>query len=182
MIIGLTGKMGSGKGEVASYLEKKGFRSYRFSDIIRDECKKRRIEPSRENLQMVGNKLREESGNPGILAKILREKASGNTVVDGIRNREEINELRKAKDFALISVDVDPKLRFDRMRTRARAGDPIKFDEFQKLEENENNDNPKGQELNYCMKQADCSIDNNLTMEDLYKKVDNILSNLKLLG
>ena len=176
MIVGLTGKMGSGKGEVAAYLEKKGFKSYRFSDIIREECSKRGIEPSRENLQIIGNKLREESGNAGILAKTLREKAEGNTVVDGIRNRKEIEELRKAEKFVLISVEVDPKLRFDRMNTRKREGDPVSFEEFQRLEEKENEDNPQGQELNYCISKADHKIDNSGTLEELYKKVDEILS------
>ena len=49
MIIGLTGKNASGKGEVASYLQKKGFIYYSLSDELREEAKEKNIEPTREN-------------------------------------------------------------------------------------------------------------------------------------
>lgn len=182
VIIGLTGKMGAGKGEIAAYLEKKGFVSYRFSDIIREEAQKREIEPCRENLQILGNKMREESKNPGILARILVKKIKGNAVVDGIRNRKEIEELRKAKKFVLIGVDAPLTLRYDRLKNRARPGDPQGFEEFKISEERENHDNPKGQELGYCMKQADYIVINTGAIQKLYKEVDAILSHFKLLS
>ena len=100
MIVGLTGTMSSGKGTVSDYLVEKGFDKYVFSDVIRAEAKKLNIPETRENLQKIGDKLRKESNNPGILAKLLVEKINtGMSIVDGIRNLKEIEELRKRNDF-----------------------------------------------------------------------------------
>ena len=40
MIIGLTGKNGSGKGEIAKYLQNRGLHYYSLSDVLRDEVAK----------------------------------------------------------------------------------------------------------------------------------------------
>ncbi|MBI2107815.1 AAA family ATPase [Candidatus Woesearchaeota archaeon] len=68
MIIGLTGKNASGKGEAAAYLKKKGFEYHSLSDILREEATKRGIEHARENLINLGNELRSQFG-PNYLAK-----------------------------------------------------------------------------------------------------------------
>ncbi|MDO8494013.1 MAG: AAA family ATPase, partial [Deltaproteobacteria bacterium] len=39
MIIGLVGKNGAGKGEVAAVLQKIGYQYYSLSDVIREETK-----------------------------------------------------------------------------------------------------------------------------------------------
>ncbi|MCX5704308.1 MAG: hypothetical protein NT066_07480, partial [Candidatus Omnitrophica bacterium] len=62
MIIGLTGRMCSGKGVIKDYLEKKGFRYTTFSDVVRAEAVKRGIEIKRKNLQDLGNDLRQKEG------------------------------------------------------------------------------------------------------------------------
>ncbi|MBI2338979.1 MAG: AAA family ATPase, partial [Deltaproteobacteria bacterium] len=67
MIIGLTGKNGSGKGEVAKLLTSSGFIYYSLSDVLRDELKKQGKEVTRENLIEIGNRLRTEGG-PSVLA------------------------------------------------------------------------------------------------------------------
>ena len=48
MIIGLTGPNAAGKGEVARYLERRGFHYFSLSDEIRDEVRQRGLEISRE--------------------------------------------------------------------------------------------------------------------------------------
>ena len=60
MIIGLTGTMGSGKGEIANYLIKKDFEYYCFSDILKEEAKKRNIKPTRKNLQKLGSDIKKQ--------------------------------------------------------------------------------------------------------------------------
>ena len=71
MIIGLTGKNASGKGEVADYLKTKGFVYYSLSDELREEATKRNIEPSRDNLTNLGNELRKKHGPNYLAQKIL---------------------------------------------------------------------------------------------------------------
>jgi len=62
MIIGLTGKNGSGKTAVSEYLQSRGFEYYSLSDEIRREIRGRGLEITREILIDVGNELREKFG------------------------------------------------------------------------------------------------------------------------
>ena len=73
MIIGLTGTISSGKSTVAEILIKKGFEHHTYSDILRLEAKKRNIEPTRQNLQKLGNKLKEESKIEHITSMIFMD-------------------------------------------------------------------------------------------------------------
>ncbi len=178
MIVGLTGTMSSGKGEVSLYLKEKGFEYHIYSEILIEEVKKRGFDITRENLQKVGNLLREEYGDESILSKRILEKIKSNkVVVDGVRNSAEIRELRKSKDFYLIGIDTPQELRFKRLKERNREGDPNTFDEFKKLDDKENL-GLKGQEINKCLKMADFVIINDGSLEDLKKKVDDVLKDI----
>ena len=73
MIIGLTGRNASGKGEAANYLKEKGFIYYSLSDVIREEATKRGLEHSRDILIKLGNELREKHG-AGYLAEQISNK------------------------------------------------------------------------------------------------------------
>lgn len=178
MIIGLTGKNGAGKTEICRYLEKKGFKYYSLSDILREIAEKRRIEITRENLIKLGNELRAKY-SPSILAKILLEKVkASNFVVDSIRNPYEVKEFRKRKDFFLLGVKAKIELRYQRIKERKRAEDYLTFEEFKKLEEIENSNLTTGQQLEKCLKKADFIINNNSTLEELYKKIDILLDKI----
>ena len=62
MLIGLTGRNASGKGEVARYLQEKSFGYYSLSDVIREVIRSRGLEPTREMLIRTGNELRQHFG------------------------------------------------------------------------------------------------------------------------
>ena len=85
MIIGITGDYASGKDSAASILEKMNFYHVSFSDLIREELRRRNIKITRENLIEMGNRMREKSG-PNILAKIALEK-----VKDGENDQRDFN-------------------------------------------------------------------------------------------
>ncbi len=178
MIIGLTGPNGAGKGEVASHLKDKGFSYFSLSDVVREEAVRGGLDSSRENLIKIGNELRLRNG-PAILARKIREKINGNTVVDSIRNPQEAVELKKEKNFFLVGIDAPIKLRFQRCLKRGRIGNGTTIEEFQKREEMENSNDSSRQQLGECMKMADYIIWNNSTKEELYKKVDEILYTLE---
>ena len=96
MIIGLTGTMGAGKSEVVKYLKSKGFEHYVYSDILKEIAKQRNIELTRKNLRELGTKIKKENKNMGILSiNLLKKIKTDKAVVDGIRNANEIKELRK---------------------------------------------------------------------------------------
>ena len=58
MLIGITGKIGSGKSRIAKHIETKyGFRRLSTSDLLKSILKSKNIEPSRENLQDIGDNV-----------------------------------------------------------------------------------------------------------------------------
>ncbi len=177
MIIGLTGKNASGKGEAASYLVTKGFSYFSLSDIIRDEAKKRSIEETRENLIGIGNAMRKEHDS-GILAKLVMKKLKGNCVVDSIRNPEEIKELRKGKNFILLGVDAPAGIRFERAKKRGRIENAKTLAEFKTIEQKENLKNKNNQQLDNCLKMADIIVVNDKSLEELHKKIDALLGDI----
>jgi len=179
MIIGLTGKNASGKGEAANYLKAKGFTYFSLSDELREEAKEKNIEPIRENLIKLGNELREKFGANYLAKRIndkIKENKNNNFVVDSIRNSGEIKELRENKDFILIGVDAPVELRFERAMERGRAGDAQTLDEFKELEEKENIKNKTRQQLDESLKAADKVIINDGSLEDLHKKIDLLIN------
>jgi len=183
MIIGLTGKNASGKGEVANYLKTKGFVYYSLSDALREEATELGLDHSRDNLIKLGNELRQKHG-PQYLAqqinnKIKNKSNSKNFVVDSVRSPFEAKELMKNKDFLLLGIDAPIKLRFERLLERKRAGDVKTFGEFKKQEERENVNEKANQQLDATFALAGKVIVNDGSLEDLHKKIDNLLKEIK---
>lgn len=180
MIIGLTGKNGSGKGEVAKFLATSGFIYHSLSDVLREEIKKRGEEITRERLIELGTQLRKEGG-PSILADKILEKLDPekNYIVDSIRNPSEVKALRKRADFTLINVSAPQKTRFERIRQRGRENDPVTFDEFVRLEKREaESPDPNSQQLNETIALAHCELVNESTLEVLHEKIRHLLREL----
>lgn len=180
MIIGLTGKNGSGKTEVCEYLKSRGFEYRSLSDEIRKEIRSRGMEIDRETLIEAGNRLRRDFG-PGILA----ERVAGdleddrNYVVDSIRNPSEVEILRKRGNFTLLGIDADPEIRFGRSRKRGRENAADTLEQFLSEEQKElDSENPAQQQLNATGRLADLTVPNNGTLEELHEKLDRILSPL----
>lgn len=188
MIIGLTGKNASGKGETAKYLQKKGFIYYSLSDVIREEATKRSLEHSRENLINLGNELRKKFGasylaqqiNNKILntKKLFSEKSF--FVVDSIRNPYEVKELMKNNDFVLIGISAPIELRFERLLKRNRLGDAKTLEEFKQQEDKENLKSDTNQQLDETFKLAKVIIVNDSSLELLHNKINVLLKKLKL--
>ncbi|MBI2138082.1 dephospho-CoA kinase [Candidatus Woesearchaeota archaeon] len=179
MIIALTGTIGSGKGEVAKYVEQKGFQYLVYSDVLREIAKQKGIEPTRQNLHKLGGAIKEKVHDPGYLSKqLLKKITKEHAVVDGVRNVGEIEELKKSGDAYIIGITAPQRLRFLRLRKRKREGDPLTFPEFKRIDNIENRGRTKGQEINACLKHADYMIANNKGVRELHQKVDEILRSI----
>jgi dCMP deaminase len=177
MIVGLTGRNGSGKTEVSEYLKSRGFEYHSLSDEIRDEIRRRGQEITREVLIVVGNELRAGFG-PGVLAvRILRRLGhERNYVVDSIRNPAEVEVLRHRKDFVLLGIEADQSLRFERSRRRGREGAAQSLEQFVAEERKElDSADPACQQLLATHQLADVVISNNASVEDLHRKLDGLL-------
>jgi dephospho-CoA kinase len=182
MILGLTGKNASGKGETAEYLKSKGFVYFSLSNELREELKEKGISESRENLIDLGNELRKKFGTKHLASKINNkisiEKNGNNFAVDSIRNPGEILELKKNKNFILLGIDAPVELRYERAKERGRVGEATTLQHFIKLEERENFNKSANQQLDKCLEMADKVIFNNRSLEELHKKIDSFLNGL----
>lgn len=176
MIIGLTGKYAAGKGTAAEVLMDFGFQYHSLSDILRDELRAREIPESREALLAIGNELRRADG-PGVLAKRLLPKlATGLHLVDSIRNPLEVTQLRMLGNFTLIGIDADPRIRFERLRSRDRQGDPETWETFLDLESRETqSDDPAAQQLAQTFALSDVRVSNDGTMPELRRAILSLL-------
>ena len=168
MIIGLTGKYAAGKGTAAEVLMELGYAYHSLSDILRDELKKRGVPESREALLAVGNELRQADG-PGALAKrLLPQLETGLHLVDSIRNPLEVVELRTLPKFVLIGIDADSRVRFERLRSRNRQGDPETWEKFVELESRElESDDPAAQQLLRTYELSDHVLNNDGSLDEL---------------
>jgi dCMP deaminase len=179
MLIGLTGRNASGKGEVAKYLEKKSFYYHSLSDVIRDEIRRRNQPLTRETLIDTGNELRQRHG-PAVLAQRILEKVENdkNYVIDSIRNPKEVETLQATRNFILLLVTAPIELRFDRIKSRGREGDPISFERFAELEQREMHGDENSQNLLRVEAMADEKIVNDGPLENLYAQIDRLLPQL----
>jgi len=173
-LIGLTGTNAAGKGEVALYLEAKGYRVFSLSDTIREHLRKRGQEATRDNLIAAGNALRRRYG-ADVLARRILKRVRGRAVIDSIRNSREVAYLRKQPGFVLAAVDAPVELRFRRALKRGRQESAATLEEFAAKERLELAGGRDGQQLRRCLEAADVTIINGGTLAALKRKVDRCL-------
>lgn len=182
MIIGLTGRIASGKASVAEFFKKKGFEYYTVSQIVREVASKMDIPVMRESLQDVGDLIRKYEGTEGWIKRIIKRiDLTKNSVIDSIRNPGEIEELRKFKKFYLISIDAPVDIRFERVLKKNKLSDPKSWKAFLKADERDFGENElgTGQQVGKCMEMADFYIMNDSTLNDLNLKIEEIYNKIK---
>ncbi|MFH1447491.1 MAG: AAA family ATPase [Candidatus Micrarchaeota archaeon] len=182
MIIGLTGTFGAGKGEISRVLGERGYAYHSCSDVLREELKALGKEETIESLAGLGNEIRAKFGAgelPKRLIAMIRECGEEKAIVDSIRSIGEVEELRKEKDFVMLSVQAPIELRYERIRNRGRKGDDISFEELTNQENAQMGGSDATQNLGKCMSMADYRVVNDGTLEELEKKVVELLSKME---
>ncbi len=177
MIIGLTGTFAAGKDTVAEYFEKnKGFEHFSTGAVAVEIAKNRGIEPTRDNLRELGNALRDEHGPEYLSRQVIEKKAkTDKVVVTGLRQTGEVEYLKSLGNFFLIAVDAPIELRFRRMQSRQRAGDPTTIEEMREKEKKEmNSTDNNAQNIKECMDMANYFIVNDGSIEKLNHNAEKI--------
>ncbi len=174
MILGVAGLNASGKGEAVQFLTERSFYALSLSQVVRDHLRSEGLEETRERMIEAGIQLRVEGG-PAVLADRLLAgmESDRNYAIDSIRHPAEVAAFRASgQPFHLIWVEAEASLRFDRLRARARPGDPETFDRFQELEARElESDDPARQQLLAVRELADYRVANDGTLEQLYQQL-----------
>lgn len=178
-VVCLTGMPGSGKSTVAESLKKKGFSVIAMGDIVRDEVKRKNIEPTDMNLGNLMLKLRRELG-PGAIAHLIldeiekresRGDATHKIVIDGVRSVPEVEILQTIGLVKLLTIHASAKTRFDHLKKRDRGDAPFNEHDF---------DTRDKRELAVGISEAIAMSDemlsnNNLTIEELNEKAVQIV-------
>jgi len=179
MIIGLTGTNAAGKTTIIDYLNSRNFENHSLSDILREDLSSIGLEHTRENLIHIGNELREKYGASILADRIKMKLSSKNTVIDSIRNSFEVQSLRQLDNFFLIAVDAPVEVRYQRAMDRKRMENIASLDEFIEMENKEKSFDMNHQNIAACMELADFKIYNDCDLNELRKKVDDILHQLE---
>jgi dephospho-CoA kinase len=134
IVVGVAGMSGSGKGTVREIVQKMGYSTVVMGDEIREEAKRRKLEPTPENLGMLMLKLRKEEGPAAVAKRCIpkMDKANEKVVfVEGIRSLHEVDEFKKHfPNFTLIAIHASPETRFRRLFQRKRSDDPKVWETF----------------------------------------------------
>jgi len=178
IILGLTGEICAGKGTIVKYLtEKYGATSYRFSIMLRDLLARLYLPVSRENMQFMSTAIRQYFGED-IMAKVIAEDVKNDKnkiiVVDGVRRVPDIKYLEETPGFKLARIVAEPEIRFKRLIARKEnPGDENKtYEEFLADHKKE-----ADAQVPIIIAQAQLEIENNSSLENLYKQVDQIILN-----
>ena len=100
-------------------------------------------------------------------------------MIESIRTPGEIDSLRKKGNFYLFAVDADAKTRYERIKKRNSETDQIDFDTFLQNEQREmTSADPNSQNLQKCREMADFVFWNDGTVNELYKKVEEVLKGI----
>lgn len=184
-VIGVVGPIASGKGVLIKILQEKGYNVLSLSDVVRERTKEWGLPVTRENLQNVGDTLRQKFGNAFLAESIspyIHKKSSEKFVIDAIRNPAEVEFLKKHFHAYIIGITASPEKRFALMQKRGKEYDPKTWEEFQKAETRDRGIGQEkyGQQVEACLKLADLILDNNGTLEDFEQNVPYFLEkNLK---
>ena len=169
LIVCLTGMPGSGKSTIVSALKARGLESLNLGDGVRDEAKKRNLEPTGENLGRLMLELRDKNG-PGAVAILLTEKIKNSQseviIVDGVRSTAEIEVLKNVGSVKLLSIEASAETRYKFLGARGRSDDPETREKFEERDKRE-----IGVGIGKSIEIADETISNdNITLDELTKR------------
>lgn len=176
IIFGLIGQLAAGKGTVVNYLkEKYHASSFRYSDPLRKTLEIFDLEISRDNMQTLSTVLRHNFGENLLAQAILKQAKDANAeivAIDGIRRFTDIENFSRLKNFHLVYIATDQKTRYQRYISRnENIGDEtMTFEDFEKKDQAE-----ADRQVPAVAKQAEFTIDNNGTLEELYRQIKDIL-------
>ncbi len=180
LLIGLVGEKGSGKDTFSKYLTEisnQKISHIRFSDLLKETLKLWNIEVSRANLQKLAQVL-EEFGEGTVAKGIEKQLKNVNAdivILDGIRWKPDLTLLKKFPNHKLIYITADPKLRFERLKSRGEKIGESEMSYEQFLEEEKA---PNELLISEIGVEADIKIENNGTIEEFDLKIEELCSSL----
>lgn len=175
----MTGLLAAGKTTVSQYLVKNhGASIYAFSTPLRDILDRVYLEHTRKNMQDLSSDLRETFSQDILsttIAHDVKKDQNNIVIVEGVRRLSDIKHLRNLPGFKLINFTADQKIRWERLVARNQNPDDSKktFEEFQQDEQAE-----AEQQIAEVAATAEFTIDNNGSIEEAEKQIEEILKKI----
>ncbi len=172
-IVAIVGMCGSGKSIASKYFEDLGYKNVYFGGVTMEKLKEAGLEVTPENEKMMREKLRRELGMGAyakvLLPRILELSKDYDVVLDGLYSWSELKILEEEFDMRTIAIVCDKNLRYDRLSKRDIR--PFNNEEAKKRDITEIENIEKAGPIAY----ADYFIYNNGSMEEYYKRLDEII-------
>lgn len=180
MIIGIAGTIGAGKGTVVAYLkERKGFRHYSCSGMLKEILNERGVPATRANLSALADELNEryEGGVLHLAHDRAREDGAENYILEAIHRESEAAYVRSLGGI-ILGIDADVRTRYDRATARKEGEkDEVTFEQF--LQDAQREDEGKGSgapNIRAVLAGADAVIANDGTLDELHEQIDRFLA------
>jgi dephospho-CoA kinase len=193
IIIGITGTLGAGKSELASYLIQKGFAHFSAREFLSKEVAQRNLPVQRDSMIAVANDLRKKHSPSYVIESLFNEAQEHahtrgqNCILESVRTPGEVTFLESASSkypdcqFYLFAVDASPHLRYDRIKKRNSETDHVTFEKFIADEDYEmNSTDPNKANIAACMRHADFVLTNNTSLKDFHSHVEQILKEIRM--
>jgi dephospho-CoA kinase len=140
LIVAITGMPGAGKSTAAKALEAHGFKRIVMGDVIREEARRRGLEPDEKNTGKVMLELREKYGQ-GAVAEVcliaLKALKDDVVIVDGIRSYAEVEVFAREGKVKLLAIHASRDRRFKLLTERARSDAPTSRASFEERDKRE---------------------------------------------
>jgi len=136
----IAGMPGSGKTVVAEVARSLGLKVVSMGDAVRREAAKLGLPADGEALGWLMLKLREERGAAAVAELCLKDLEAGDDVVvfEGVRSLDEVELFkRRFRRVVVLAVHAPPSQRFERLKRRGRADDPLTLEEFRERDSRE---------------------------------------------
>ncbi|MEX0740086.1 MAG: AAA family ATPase [Pseudohongiella sp.] len=192
LAIAICGESGAGKTTTTGLIQKLGFNPCSVSALLREEAESAHDQPTRAQVQEYGRQRQEAEGADYFARRLLRDIDpfhQPRTVIDGLRNLSELSTLRQAAReagarFVLLAMVTPDATRFERVRSRGRAGDPDTLEEFQAADTRAagiSEGDRAFQQNAALIDHADIRITNDQGMDALQSRIQQLVNELVLL-
>ena len=175
LVIGLSGKMGSGKTVVSDHLlDRYGAKQLRFSKILMDISERLHLPIKRKTLQKLGHGLRTSIGEDVLVNAFkedIRDEKADLVVIDGVRYPNEVDMIHEFDNHLILYIDAPQKMRYERCVKRGEKGEAkISFEEFKVAESQATEAH-----LDELKLLVDNVLENTGSIDELNKRIDDLL-------
>jgi dephospho-CoA kinase len=136
----IVGMPGAGKSLASRVAKQMRIPVFVSGDIIRNEAKRRGLNPNKENMGRLMLQIRRSEGMGAVarrLVPLIVKSPSRNIVYEGARSLEEIQELARHYKVSIIAIHASPETRFRRLLKRNRSDRPRTKADFSKRDKRE---------------------------------------------